>query len=293
MRKLLLSVIFIVLLASCRPFSRTAEAAQYDSVVFIGVDGDGSWLSSADGFRDVFSSSSAWTGTASSEKPSVSAQNWGSYLHGVSPQKHKCVNGSIACERFPYSEYPSVFKIIRQVYPSADLTSFAEWNAINYGLIETSAGVRKSSDKRFCARVHSTSEIMEMTLEYLGKNVPTLLFVHVEDADEAGHSKGYGTEEHLRAVQNDMDFIRKVDGIIDYEHTLLIVATDHGGTGKSHGGDTPEERNITIAIKGRTVSETPLSSSVTPKDIAVVILKALGISKPSFMEGNIPDGLDV
>ena len=293
MKRFILPILLVaLLLVSCEPsYERTEGEASYDSVVFIGVDGAGEWLSKAEGFSQVFSSSSAWTGTATSEAPSVSAQNWGSYLHGVSPSVHKCVNASIACERFPYSQYPSVFKILREVYPNATLASFTEWNAINYGLIETSAGVYKSSDRRFCSTVYSTSEIMDMTLEYLESTTPTFLFVHIEDADDAGHGTGYGNEKHLAAVQNDMDFIKKVDAAIDYSRTLLIVATDHGGTGCIHGGSTPEETNITIAVKGKTIAQMKLSDTVTPKDIAPVILKALGVKKPSFMEGDIPEGL--
>ena len=156
MKRFILPILLVaLLLVSCEPsYERTEGEASYDSVVFIGVDGAGEWLSKAEGFSQVFSSSSVWTGTATSETPSVSAQNWGSYLHGVSPSVHKCVNASITCERFPYPQYPSVFKILRDVYPNAVLASFAEWNAINYGLIETSAGVYKSSDRRFCSTVY-------------------------------------------------------------------------------------------------------------------------------------------
>jgi hypothetical protein len=48
---------------------------------------------------------------------------------------------------------------------------------------------------------------------------------------------------------------------------------------------------ITIAIKGHTIEQMELSSSVTPKDIATVVLKALGIETPSFMEGKLPEAL--
>ena len=295
MKRMILLLLLLPLLFSCTVFEKTEDTAQYESVVFIGVDGAGSFFGddSITGFEEIFSSNSSYTYHATSETPSISAQNWGSYLHGVSPATHKCVNGSVACERFPYSQYPSVFKIIRQVYPDADLVSFCQWNAINYGLIEPGADVYKSSDKRFCDGVHSQEEIEKMTLDYLENNTPSFLFVHIENVDSAGHSKGYGSEEHLKEVQKAVDFIKKVDETIDYSKTLLIVATDHGGKGDDHGGDSKEEMDITIAVKGKTIKESTLSSSVTPKDIAPVILKALGIKKPSFMEGDIPEGLTV
>ncbi len=293
MKNFLLLLLLIPLLVSCQQFELTEAKASYDSVVFIGIDGAGSCLGSSSEFAEIFSTNSAWTSTATSEMPSASAQNWGSYLHGVTPQKHNCVNGSLACERFPYPQYPSVFKILREVYPDSKLTSFSEWNAINYGLIEPSAKVYKSSDKRFCATVHSTQEIEDMTLNYLKSNTPTLLFVHLDNVDETGHSKGYGSAEYLVEVQKAVQFIKKIDQALDYSKTLLIVATDHGGIDKNHGGDTPQERNITIAIKGKTITQQTLDSKVMPKDITPVILKALGVKKPTFMEGEIPEGLTI
>ncbi len=294
MRRLLLLFLMIILVVSCAPYSvRKSEGkVSYDSVVFIGVDGCGSYFENySDEFEQVFGENSAFTYHATSETPSVSAENWGSYLHGVSPAVHKCTNGSISCERFPYGEYPSVFRIIREIYPSSSLFSFTEWNSINYGLIEPEAGVVKSSDKRFCSTVYSTTEIEEMALECLKSETPKFLFVHLENADEKGHSSGYGSEEYLEEVRENLNFIRKIDTVIDYNRTLLIVATDHGGIGDNHGGNTKEEMDITIAIKGHTVTSMELPSSVTPKDIAVVVLNALGIERPDFMEGELPQGL--
>lgn len=294
MRKLLLLFLSVFLIVSCDPYSvRKSEGeASYDSVVFIGVDGCGSYFEKyRDEFELVFGENSAFTYHATSETPSVSAENWGSYLHGISPAVHRCTNGSIACERFPYREYPSVFKIIRDIYPSSLLVSFTEWNAINYGLVEPDVGVVKSSDKRFCSTVYSTAEIEGMTLECLKSETPKFLFVHLENADERGHSSGYGSDEYLEEVRKNLEFITKIDKVIDYSRTLLIVATDHGGIGNNHGGNTKEEMDITIAIKGHTITSMELPSSVTPKDIAVVVLNALGIEKPDFMEGELPQGL--
>ncbi len=295
MRRLLILLLIIPFLVSCNPltFEKTAGKAPYESVIIIGIDGAGSYFEKFDAFKNIFSKNSSVIYNATCETPSVSAQNWGSYLHGVSPTLHKCVNGSISCERFPYSQYPSIFKIIREVYPSSSLVSFSEWNSINYGLIEPEAGVYKSSDKRFCSTVYTTKEIENMTLDYLDNNPsPTLMFVHLESVDESGHSDGYGSEKYLSALEENIEFIGKVNERIDYNKTLLLVVTDHGGIDKNHGGSTPEEMEITIALKGHSVSG-ELGTDTTPKDIAVVVLNALGIEKPSFMEGEMPNSLSI
>lgn len=291
MKRILPLLLLSILLVSCQEFEKN-NISSYESVVIVGIDGAGSFIedSSITGFKEVFSEHSAVGYHCTCETPSVSAQNWGSYLHGVTPQKHKCVNGSIACERFPYSRLPSIFKIVRDVYPEAELASFCEWNAINYGLIEPSAKVNKSSDVRFCSVVHNTEQIKTMTLDYLSENTPKLLFVHIEDVDEAGHAHGYPSAEYMAAIQNDVNIVAKIDKLIDYNKTLFIVVTDHGGIDYDHGGNTTQETEITIAIKGKTINQMTLEEC-TPKDVSVIVLEALGIKKPSFMEGNIPEGI--
>ena len=66
--------------------------------------------------------------------PTMSAQGWASILHGVLPEFHGCTNDIIAKNPYPVnSRYPSIFRVVREAMPDAELASFVEWNPINIG----------------------------------------------------------------------------------------------------------------------------------------------------------------
>lgn len=294
----LISLLLLALLVSCSEVNPQVNDAQYKRVIIVGVDGAGHWFEDANtpNFDAIIASDNCAYGyNNTSEYPSTSAQNWGSYLHGVSPEKHNCNNTSISASRYLNREYPSIFKLIRNAYPDAKLASLCHWNPINYGLIEDRINVYKDPDIRFCGEIYSDEEVKDNVIEYLDNNDPKLLFVHLDGPDEAGHGNGYGSDLHKKAIE-DADKIvgeiydKVVEKYTDFSETLFIVVTDHGGSGHGHGGNSDDERQITMAIKGNTVIKQEINS-LMPKDVAVIVLEALGVSIPNNMEGEVPAGL--
>jgi len=68
-------------------------------------------------------------------------------LHGVTADYHKLTNSSIASNRYPTnSDYPSIFRVIREAKPSAALASVVGWSEINYGIVEEGFDVTKLQD---------------------------------------------------------------------------------------------------------------------------------------------------
>lgn len=294
------AAILVLLLTCCAaydPVHRTGDS-RYRSIVVIGIDGGGGLFKSGDTltdeFKDFFSTADSSIGfTYSCETPSISAQNWGSFLHGVRPEKLEVNNLKISSVRFTDRRYPSVFQVIHDVDPSCTLASICHWNPINYGLIETTAGVYKNTDLRFRFENYSDEQTCACVLEYLQDNTPDLLFVHLDDTDETGHSRGYGSPEYMDAERRAQEFCLDIFSQFDPETTLFIVITDHGGTpGSEHGGDTPEEMHITFAIRGKGLNAGALDDfEFMPRDLAPIILKAMNIEVPTCMEGSCPTGL--
>lgn len=84
---------------------------------------------------------------------------------------------------------------------------------------------------------------------------PDVIFFTLEGADGAGHETGYGNEnpQYRDACviadtcgRNIIWEIRQRD-TYEREDWLILITTDHGGTGNSHGGQTEEERNTWMA----------------------------------------------
>ena len=293
----ILSCVLLLLCGCSYEPSYILGPSAYEHVVVIGIDGGGGLFDDGDTrvseFKDFFSSSDSSIGfNYSCKTPSISAQNWGSFLHGVTPDKLEVNNLKIGAQRFTNRKYPSVFQVIRNADPSCVLASFCGWTPINYGLIETTAGVYKVPDVKFAAQIYEDEVITEKVCAYLDEVLPKLLYVHLNSVDEAGHKYGYGTEGHKAAIETAEGYAMQIFSKYDTDDTLFIVVCDHGGTPDGeHGGDSKAEMRITFAIRGNTVNPSGMSSSFFPRDLSPIILHALNISIPSGMEGDPHESL--
>ena len=270
---------------------------KYSHVYVIGVDGAGSWFRDAEtpSFNKIFKDG-AVTFRALSSKPTISAECWGSMLIGVGPEVHKLTNSKVSVRPYPlWSKNPSVFRRIRKAYPKAELSSYCDWKPINKGIVEMTLGVDKKSAR--------DEELTPLICDCIIKKKPDFLFVHFDSADGAGHNNGYGTAEHLSAI-NKIDSLigdvySSIEGAGILEDTLFMVIADHGGTndgsGKgSHGGWTDEEKYVTFAAIGNNIIGVEIKE-MNIRDLAAIVLYAMGIKAPEFDENGwtsqIPEGL--
>ena len=271
---------------------------KYSSIIVIGVDGAGAFIKDAvtPCFDKIFSKG-AVTYSALSSKPTISAECWGSMLLGVGPEVHKLTNAIVDSTPYPTdSPFPSVFRRIKECYPSAELGSFCDWNPITYGIVESNLGV--STDTA------DDDELTPIICEYIKNKKPDFLFVQFDSVDGAGHRNGYGTHEHLNRISHVDKLINHVyEATMDAgitEGTLFIVIADHGGTnpgdgnGGSHGGWTDGEKYVTFAATGKGVQNTSIDE-MNIRDLAAIVLYGLGIEAPEFNEkgwtSQIPAGL--
>ena len=270
---------------------------KFSHVVVIGVDGAGSWFKDADtpNFDEIFESG-AVTYNALFSKPTISAECWGSMLIGVGPEVHKLTNKKVSVLPYnPWSKHPTVFRRIRKVYPTAELGSYCDWNPITKGIVEKGLGVSHATAK--------DKELTPIICDYICNKKPDFLFVHFDSVDGAGHGNGYGTPEHIKAI-NEVDKLigdiySAVKNASILENTLFMVIADHGGTndgtGKgTHGGWTDEEKYVTFAAIGKGINKTEIEE-MNIRDLAAIILYSMGIDAPEFNEkgwtSQIPEGL--
>ncbi len=271
----------------------------YKHVVVVGVDGAGAFFKEADTPNlDRIFADGAVTYEAITATPSISAQSWGSLFHGVTPEFHGLNNTITEFQSYSIdSPYPSFFRVVREQMPEASLASFCHWNNINVGIIEEGIGVHKD---------HASGDlkVIKMARDYVkqevknGNGAPTLMFIHLDEADGAGHGNGYGTPAHLKKINQQDGWIKQLYdtyaelGLL--EDTLFIVTTDHGGLGTSHGGDSDVEMKIMFAAVGKTVEKGTIGE-MGIRDTAAVVLHALGLSEhqPEAWTARVPSGLFV
>ena len=291
----ILSVLLVVL--GVLPAFASGEEADsfgaYKHVFIIGVDGAGRFFRDAEtpNFDRIFENG-AVDYTARAENITVSAQNWGAILTGVSYLKHGLTNDITgAKERSSDTKYPSVFTYVHHAMPNAELASFCNWDNINYGIIENDIGVHKEHRG-------SDEEVADAICDYFnGGGAPALFFLQFDGVDHVGHDKGSASSEYIRQIESVDQLIGQVydaaaaNGLM--EDGLFIVVADHGHTrAGGHGGVTKRETDVTVAAAGKTVQKGgKLDSIARNRDVAAIALYALGIERPDHMTSRVPSGL--
>ena len=263
-------------------------------VILFGIDGAGTFFEQADTpHMDRIFKNGAVSRRTLTELPSISAECWGSMLHGVDCRWHGLTNWATGRRPFPVdSPYPSVFRVIREQRPEAELASFCDWNNINLGIIEDGLDVYKYHAK--------DADLVQPAVDYIGTHDFTLMFFHFDSVDDAGHAHGYGSPEHLNAISRNDGYIGAIVKAVEkrgwLEDTLLLVEADHGGTppdarGRgNHGGDTDAEKYVCFFAAGGGARHAELRDMIV-RDTAAVILHALGIAIPESWNSRVPGGL--
>lgn len=268
----------------------------YKHVVILGVDGAGTFFrNTPTPNMDAIFADGAITYTGITESPSISAQSWASLMHGVNCNVHGITADSVGS--YPTdSDYPSFFRVVRENDPDAKLGSYTTWNTINNLIVEDGIGITKVGWSG------TDADLTNKICTYVESASPNVLFVQFDNVDAAGHKYGFGSDEHLAKITETDALIGRVyesyvkAGLI--EDTLFIVTTDHGGTRVAsgdylgnHGGETPEEKEITFAAKGKTVIDGGKIENFEIRDTAAIVLYALGYDQPESWTARVPSGL--
>ncbi|SDD18087.1 Type I phosphodiesterase / nucleotide pyrophosphatase [Paenibacillus sp. UNCCL117] len=281
-------------------------------VFLIGWDGAGSFIRSALTPRlDNLTANGILSLDARTVSPTISAQCWGSLLHGVSPDKHGLTNDKASWQPYPGdSPYPSIFGVVRESLPEAKLASFSSWSPINDGIIESDIGVHKETaelpemaeeeaggDSSLSRLAKKERSLALAAASYVRSNPDVkLMFVQFDLPDAAGHQDGYNTPGQIRAIEQTdahtgilLDAIQAA-GLM--EDSLFIFASDHGGGGADpfdHGSDHPLDTTIFWGCAGPGIFPgATLDADFILTDTAAVVVHALGLDAPSTWEAKLP-----
>lgn len=297
MKKAVSLILALMLAFSCMSTAFAAESfdsfGAYDHVFIIGIDGAGAAFGSdrveTPNFDRIFERN-AYTHTAITETVTVSAQNWGSILTGVTYDMHGLDNDITGKQkRTSDTEYKSIFYYARQAFPEEKLASFCHWSNINKGIIESDLDVLKVN------RLSDALVTAAIVSYFRRGNLPKLMFVQLDNVDHTAHSKGGFSDEYYEAIEKVDTFLGDIYDAIDdrelMDNSMFIVVADHGETADGHGGTTPEESSAVLAVAGHSVNKMTLPEGTYNRDVAAIALYALGIEKPEHFVATVPEGL--
>jgi predicted AlkP superfamily pyrophosphatase or phosphodiesterase len=232
--------------------------------------------------------SGCWTWNAQTILPSSTLPSHISMLTGLSPEAHGVTWNSEKPEKGPL-KVETIFSVAKKEgLRTAMVVGKPKLRLLDKpGTLD--ADVLEEGDARAVAR--AARQVLRLTN-------PDLLFVHFGQADEAGHDWGWGDERDgtpsspqyqkaLEACDRALGMLRReIEGKRHRGNTLIILTADHGGVGKNHGGDDPQETTIPWIACGDLVAlRGELKVPVKTEDTAATALAALGIPVPSGWAG--------
>ena len=120
-------------------------------------------------------------------------------------------------------------------------------------------------------------------------DVPDFIFIHSAEPDLTGHAEGWMSPAYLRAIERTDRMVGDVVAWVRakglWPRTLIILTADHGGHGKTHSGDHPDDVIIPWIASGGAVRCRTLPEGLRIHDIGPTVLYALGRPVPDNLDG--------
>jgi len=173
--------------------------------------------------------------------------------------------------------FPTIFGVVKTKKPKLKISAIYDWGGFGR-LIERSA-------LDYDQNGENEDVTTQLAVNHIKSAKPDFLFIHLDHADHAGHEHGHKTQEYYTAVAKADkligDIIQATKDAGIYDETIFIIASDHGGIGYGHGGETLDEIEIPFLIYGKNIKKGHLiKHKVYQYDKASTVAFALGIEQP-------------
>lgn len=283
---------FFLLLILCICFSAcdSDSKSQFDhtrKVLIIGIDGVRSDMIEPEFAPNLFAfselSNTYFNPEHKTEPITWSATNWSSICTGVHVNKHKAYDNLFIGSKF--NQYPHFFSYINEVDENdeLELVSVVHWLPINLLMAANHADYATSST---VTDISVRNIALKLLNEDKPKN-PDVLFLHFDDVDHAGHGFAFSTTEPRYVAE-----MQRIDGYVGEvlealenrqertgEEWLVMVVSDHGGTGNSHdqGSGNAEVGNTIFFMNHSDINSIYTVSGSRMVDLAPTVLQYLNV----------------
>jgi predicted AlkP superfamily pyrophosphatase or phosphodiesterase len=276
-------------LSACAHAQAAPAKAKADHVVVISIDGlrpDAIEKADAPNMQALIKRG-AYCPKAETIRPSVTLPSHTSMLTGLDYKRHGVTWNDYKADK-GFIEHPSVFTAAKgagrttaMLYGKVKFHHLAKPGALDW-IVGDAPG--KSGGDTSCGGLSRA-----FAKEWPQKGFD-LTFLHFREPDSAGHSKGWMTPEYLEAVaKSDAAVgavVEAIQGAGRLAKTAIIISADHGGSGKGHGEDKPENTTIPWICVGPGVKAgLTIGRVVRTYDTAPTALAFIGVPPPPGIDG--------
>jgi predicted AlkP superfamily pyrophosphatase or phosphodiesterase len=135
-------------------------------------------------------------------------------------------------------------------------------------------------------------EIARAAADYLVHEPPNFTFVYLGMVDEIAHKVSWMSDRYMDAIQSADaavgHLLDRLEAAGLLEGTTILLQSDHGGHGQSHGTNQPEDMTIPWMISGPGVRRGgQLDIPVSLLDTAPTLAHLLGLPVPASWDGRV------
>lgn len=263
-----------------------------ERVLIISIDGlrpDRLLLADAPVLRGLIRDG-AYTMWAQTTAVSVTLPSHVSMLTGVSPGKHGIGwNSNLQLQTMVYPLRPTLFELAKQAgYTTAMISGKTKFRFL---------AKPGTLDHHFLPEQqdYETDEpVAEEAVRVMATLKPEVLFVHLPANDKSGHEHGWGSPEQLATIARADACVGRILAALEQagvkSSTLVIVSSDHGGAGLTHGAEDPRSRHIPWIAAGPGVKAgfdlTQLAElTVRTEDTCATACWVLGLPVSEYFDG--------
>lgn len=271
-----------------------ARRSKAEHVIIVGLDGWGAYSVPKADMPNVkaLMDAGCYTLKKRTVSPSSSAPNWASMFMGAPVELHGYTKWGSKTPEIPSRVvnkngiFPTVFSIMREQRPEAEIGVLYEWDGIKH-LVDTLS--LSYHEQAVPDKLHPDT-LCKVAEKYIIDKRPQLLAVCFDEPDHTGHAAGHDTPEYYTMLTKLDQFVGRIveatkkAGI--YDNTVIIVTADHGGINKGHGGITLQEMETPFVVAGKGIRKGgEIQESMMQYDTASTVADILGLTQPQVWTG--------
>ena len=221
----------------------------------------------------------AYTPAAKTVMPSVTLPCHVSLFHSVDPERHGTTTNDYMPQASPIL---GLCEVLSRAGKNCAL--FYDWEQLRD--LSRPASLYSATFRSGGRMSYAVTDrlLTDEVIERFADEPIDFVFLYMGEPDAVGHAHGWMGEEYLAALGRCWDNIDRLAATLG-EDTALIVTADHGGHGRGHGADIPEDMTIPVLIRASGFAAGSTPEDVNIKDIAPTVAALMGVAPADRWEG--------